>query len=239
MFKEKNVTKFISKTLLLFATVTILVSCGNQKPQSQYVEEKVTKDNLYSLAQKIADENKMSREDIQLLTGAVNRLGLNADSIVGKSIGQLIAMQEEFIRQQEFKQMTSILAKAEIIANHTIKYVGLKPLDTLGNSYDYLIFDITNNSAKSIKELTGQFRFLDANGTIIKAYPIELSKIMTAPSELKSKETRRFVYPFFHDKNNQRDEIVRNTKGLQVVWFPTVMEYTDKTKISSIVEQNN
>lgn len=231
--------KIISKTLLIFALVSLIASCGDQKPKSQFLEEKVTKDNLYSLAKKISDENKMSREDIQLLTGAVNRLGLNADTIVGKSISELIKMQDEFIRQQEFKQMVSILAKAEIIANHTIKYIGLKPLDTLGNSYDYIIFDVTNNSGKSIKELTGQFRFLDANGTIIKAYPIELSKIMTSPAELKSKETRRFVYPFFHDKNNQRDEIVRNTKGLQVVWFPTVMEYTDKTKISSIVEQEN
>lgn len=229
----------ISKTLALLIAVSIFVSCGNQTPKSQYLDEKVTKDNLYTLAQKISDENKMSREDIQLLTGAINRLGLNADSIVGKSIGELIAIQNDFIRQQEFKQMVSILAKAEIIANHTIKYIGLKPLDTLGNSYDYIIFDITNNSTKSIKELTGQFRFLDANGNIIKAYPIELSKIMTSPSELKSKETRRFVYPFFHDKNNQRDEIVRNTKGLQVVWFPSVMEYTDNTKISSIIEQNN
>ncbi len=229
----------ISKTLVLFAVVSILASCGNQNPKSQYSEEKITKDNLYSLAQKISDENKMSREDIQLLTGAINRLGLNADTIIGKSIGELIAMQNDFIRQQEFKQMVSILAKAEIIANHTIKYIGIKPLDTLGNSYDYIIFDITNNSAKSIKELTGQFRFLDANGTIIKAYPIELSKIMTSPSELKTKETRRFVYPFFHDKNNQRDEIVRNTKGLQVVWFPSEMEYTDKTKITSVIEQNN
>lgn len=228
--------KLISKTLFIFALISIITACGDQKPKSQFLDEKVTKDNLYSLAQKISEENKMSREDIQLLTGAVNRLGLNVDSIVGKSIGELIKVQDEFIRQQEFKQMVSILAKAEIIANHTIKYIGLKPLDTLGNSYDYLVFDVTNNSEKSIKELTGQFRFLDANGTIIKAYPIELSKIITSPAELKPKETRRFVYPFFHDKNNQRDEIVRNTKGLQVVWFPTVMEYTDKTKISSITE---
>lgn len=230
---------FISKTLVFFAVVSILASCGNQNPKSQYTEEKITKDNLYSLAKKISDENKMSREDIQLFTGAINRLGLNADTIIGKSIGELITMQNDFIRQQEFKQMVSILAKAEIIANLSIKYVGLKPLDTLGNSYDYIIFDITNNSAKSIKELTGQFRFLDANGTIIKAYPIELSKVMASPSELKSNETRRFVYPFFHDKNNQRDEVVRNSKGLQVVWHPTVMEYTDNTKISSVIEQNN
>jgi len=230
------VFKSISRIVLIVVLVGLISSCGDQNPKSQYLSEKITKNNLYSLAQKIADENKMSREDIQLLTGAINRLGVNADSIVGKSVSDLINIQEEFLRQQDFKQMVSILAKAEIIANHTIKYIGMKPLDTLGNSYDYLIFDVTNNSDKSIKELIGQFRFLDANGTIIKAYPIELSKIMTVAPELKPKETRRFVYPFFHDKNNQRDEIVRNSKGLQVVWFPTVMEYTDKTKISSIIE---
>lgn len=228
--------KFFSKALLIIVLVGLISSCGDRKPKSQYLNEKITKNNLYSLAQKIAEENKMTREDIQLLTGAVNRLGVNADSIVGKSVSELIKIQEEFLRTQDFKQMISILAKAEIIANHTIQYVGMKPLDTLGNSYDYLIFDVTNNSSKSIKELVGQFRFLDANGTIIKAYPIELSKVMTASPELKPNETRRFVYPFFHDKNNQRDEMVRANKGLQVVWFPTVMEYTDKTKISSIVE---
>lgn len=229
-------SKLISKALVIVFFIGLISSCGDRKPNSQYLNEKITKNNIYSLAQKIADENKMAREDIQLLTGAINRLGVNADSIVGKSVADLIKIQEEFLRQQDIKQMVSILAKAEIIANHTIKYIGLKPLDTLGNSYDYLIFDVTNNSDKSIKELVGQFRFLDANGTIIKAYPIDLSKVMTSAPELKPKETRRFVYPFFHDKNNQRDEIVRNSKGLQVVWFPTFMEYTDKTKISSIVE---
>lgn len=233
---EKIVFKLISKTLLIFAAISIITSCGDQKPKSQYLNEKITKNNLYDISQKISEENKMTREDIQLLTGAVNRLGVNADSIVGKSIGELINLQNDFLRQQEFKQMISILAKAEIIANHTIKYIGMKPLDTLGNSYDYLVFEITNNSEKSIKDLTGQFRFLDANGTIIKAYPIELAKVMTSPNELKPKETRRFVYPFFHDKSNQRDSIVRSTKGLQVVWFPAIMEYTDKTKISSVVE---
>lgn len=224
--------KFLTKTIAILTVLVLITSCGDKKPQSQFLNQKVTKNNLDSLAQLIINENKISREDIQLLTSAINRLGVNPDSIMGKSLAELIKIQDEFIRQQEFKQMKSIMAKAEILANHKIRYVGIKPLDTLGNSYDYLIFEVTNNSDKTIKNLTGQFRFTDANGTIIKAYPIELEKIMVSPNELKPGETRRFAYPFFHDKNNQRDQIVRSTPNLQVLWFPTILEYTDKKIVS-------
>lgn len=224
--------KFLTKTIAIFTVLVLITSCGDKKPQSQFLNQKVTKNNLDSLAQLIINENKISREDIQLLTSAINRLGVNPDSIMGKSLAELIKIQDEFIRQQEFKQMKSIMAKAEILANHKIRYVGMKPLDTLGNSYDYLIFEVTNNSDKTIKNLIGQFRLTDANGTIIKAYPIELEKIMVSPNELKPGETRRFAYPFFHDKNNQRDQIVRSTPNLQVLWFPTILEYTDKKIVS-------
>ncbi len=228
------------KKLSLLAIIVVFAgifnSCDDSKTDSQYAEEKITKNNLYSLAQKLTEENKLSREDIQLFTGAINRLGLNADSIVGKTVAELISAQDEFAKQQEFKQMTSILAKAEIIVNHSIKYIGMKPLDTLEKSYDYLVFEITNKSDKEIANLMGQFRFLDANNNLIKAYPIELKQIIPANTTLKANETRRLVYPFFHDKNNQRDEIVRAGNGLQVVWFPTEMIYSDSTVISSIIK---
>jgi len=100
---------------------------------------------------------------------------------------------------------------------------------------DILVFEITNTSNKDIKDLEGQFRFFDMQNQLIKAYPIELAKVMTQVPVIKPGETRRFAYPFFHDSNNERDEKVRSGQDLQILWFPVSMTFSDSTKISTIV----
>jgi len=99
-----------------------------------------------------------------------------------------------------------------------------------------LVFEVTNNSDKNIASVEGQLRFFNSSNQLVKAYPIELSKVMGNAEGLKPKETRRFVYPFFHDKANQRDEIIRNARDLQVLWFPMALTFTDSTKINSVLE---
>lgn len=228
MFRKVVLTLFVvSISLFVFA-------CSDNK--SSFLDEKVTKDNLYDLAKKIMNENVMSKEDAALFNSAVNRLGLTPDSIVGKTVGELIKNEDDLAKKSVYDQMFSTLAKAEILMKHKIQYLGLKPFDTLDKSYDYLVFEVKNTSNKNITGLDGQLRFFNSANQIVKAYPIELSKVMPNAEGIKPNETRRFVYPFFHDKNNQRDEIIRNAKDLQVLWFPMSITFADKTTINSVLE---
>lgn len=225
----------ITKLLLLFFVVSFFWSCSNNEPKSSYLKEKLTKDNLYELAQNIKKEGSLSKDYTDLFVGAMNRLGLTPDSVIGKTVEQLIKEQESFLKMNSYNMLVSTFAKAEILMNHKIQYLGLKALDTNGKSFDYLVFEITNNSKKDIANIEGQLRFFNMQNQIIKAYPIEINKVLDGKI-LKAGETRRFAYPFFHDKTNQRDEIIRTGKDLQVLWFPTTLVYNDSTKITSDIK---
>jgi hypothetical protein len=227
--------KKIIGSVFFLAMLTLMWSCSGSHPKSSYLQEKITKENLYDLANKIKQENKMTKEDAELFVGAINRLGLQSDSIVGKTVEQLIKEQDNFIRLSSYNLMISTFAKAEMLMEHKIKYLGLKPMDTLGKSYDYLVFEIKNEGNKNITDITGQLRFFTNANQIVKAYPIELNKVLDG-NVIKPNETRRFVYPFFHDKDNQRDELIRSGKDLQVLWFPVSMTFSDSSKISSEVK---
>lgn len=228
MFRKVVLTLFV-------ATISLLVfACSDQK--SSFLDEKISKDNLNSIAKQIMDEKVMSKEDAALFNSAVNRLGLTPDSVLGKTVGELIANENALAQKSVYDQMYATLTKAEILMKHKIKYLGLKPFDTLDKSYDYLVFEVTNTSDKNIASVDGQLRFFNSSNQLVKAYPVELSKVMPDANGLKPNETRRFVYPFFHDKANQRDEIIRNARDLQVLWFPQSLTFTDKTKLNSTIE---
>jgi hypothetical protein len=225
--------KVILSVIVVAISLTVF-ACSDQK--SSFLEEKITKDNLSTIAKQIMDETVMSKEDAALFNSAVNRLGLTPDSILGKTVGELIANENSLAQKNVYDQMFATLTKAEILMKHKIKYLGLKAFDTLDKSYDYLVFEVTNTSDKNIASVDGQLRFFNSSSQLVKAYPIELSKVMPDANGLKPNETRRFVYPFFHDKTNQRDEIIRNAKDLQVLWFPMSLTFTDKTKLNSVNE---
>ncbi|OGU55824.1 MAG: hypothetical protein A2X64_11320 [Ignavibacteria bacterium GWF2_33_9] len=227
--------KKLTLALVTIAFAVMANSC--QDPKSSFLETKLEKDNLNTVAKQIMDENVMSREDAILFNSAVNRLGQTPDSILGKTVGQLINEEADLAKLNIYTQMYGTLSKAEILMKHKMKYLGLKPMDTLEQSYDYIVFEVDNTSDKSIADLQGQLRFFNAANQLVKAYPIELSKVMGNPEGIKPKETRRFAYPYFHQKDNQRDEIIRNSKDLRVVWFPMSIAFTDKTEINSSMEQ--
>ena len=228
MFKKFAIITFIA---ISFFGIS---SCSNEG-SSPVLQEKITKENLYQIAQNIYNEKKLTREQIDLFNSAINRYGLTTDSIVGKTVEELISKEEQTLWQNSGKQLVSTLAKVQILTDHKIKYLGLQPQDKDTTKLDILVFEITNSSNKDITDLEGQFRFFDMQNQLVKAYPIILAKVMTKAPVIKPGETRRFAYPFFHDPNNERDEKIRSGKDLQILWFPVSMTFSDSTKISTIV----
>jgi hypothetical protein len=228
MFKKLTII------LSIAIAITGLYSCSNEE-KSSLLQEKITKENLYQIAQKIYNEKKMPREQIDLFNSAINRNGLTPDSIIGKTVEELIAKEEQTLWQNSARQMVATLAKVQILSDHKIKYLGLQPQDQDTNKLDILVFEITNTSSKDISNINGQFRFFDNQNQLVKAYPVQLAKVMTKTPVIKPGETRRFAYPFFHDPNNERDEKVRLGKDLQILWFPIDLTFSDSTKINSVV----
>ncbi|HRT67355.1 MAG TPA: hypothetical protein P5216_01295 [Bacteroidota bacterium] len=219
---------------MITASFLSISSCSKEG-NSPVLQEKLTKENLYQIAQNIYNEKKLTRDQIDLFNSAINRYGLTPDSIIGKTVGELITKEEQNLWQNSAKQLVATLAKVQILSDHKIKYLGLQPQDKDTLKLDIIVFEITNTSNKDIQDLEGQFRFFDMQNQLIKAYPIQLSKVMTQVPVIKPGETRRFAYPFFHDSNNERDEKVRAGKDLQILWFPVSMTFSDSTKINTIV----
>ena len=229
MFKKFAIITFLA--ISLFG----IISCSNEGG-SPVLQEKITKENLYQIAQNIYNEKTLTREQVDLFNSAINRYGLTPDSVVGKTVQELISKEEQALWQNSGKQLVATLAKVQILSDHKIKYLGLQPQDKDTTKLDILVFEITNASNKNITDLEGQFRFFDMQNQLIKAYPIKLEKVMTQSPVIKPGETRRFAYPFFHDSNNERDEKIRAGKDLQILWFPVSMTFSDSTTISTVVK---
>jgi len=229
MFKKLSIILFIAVS---FIGIT---ACSNEG-SSPILQEKITKENLYQIAQNIYNEKKLSREQIDLFNSAINRYGLTPDSIIGKTVEELITKEDQILWQNSAKQLVATLAKVQILSDHKIKYLGMQTQDKDTTRLDIIVFEITNSSNKDIADIEGQFRFFDMQNQLIKAYPVKLAKVMTKTPIIKPGETRRFAYPFFHDPNNERDEKVRAGKDLQILWFPVSMTFADSTKINTVVE---
>ena len=227
-----------SFTMLSLVLVLVLASCQPNKKESKNLKEIITKTNITELFKTLRDDKDFTSEDFELLTNGMTRLvTLSVDSLLGKSVGQVIQIQKDFRREQTAASAANQATTVELVLNHDFKYIGIKPteVETKDNSMkdvDFIVYEITNKSEKEIAELQGVLRFMDQNNQLVKVYPILSSKILKGES-IKPGETKRIAHPFDHDVNNPRDEKIRNDHAnLRPIWICTKIEFKDGSTIS-------
>lgn len=217
MFKKIVLTS----VLVLF----FLTACTKQEYSSSNVmSEKITLHNLKDIAQKIKAEPAMTKEEIELFTNGLIRLGINKDSVVGKTVLDIIKSQKEFVMKQTKAFCETTASRVDVAINHKFAYVGYQALEQNGQQINAIIFEITNLSDKDIRSVRGQLNFYTPDNQLLKVYNL----ITDRP--IKPGELQRFVSPFTHDKNNQRDEIFRNSKDLRAIWVPMMIEFVDGSR---------
>lgn len=221
------------KFAMLFVFVGIIISgCTKQEfTNTNIMSEKITLHNLPEIAKKIKAEPALTKEEIELFTNGLVRLGTVKDSVVGKTVLDIIKSQKEFVLQQSKAFCENTASRVDLAINHKFTYIGYQPLEQNGQQINAIIFEITNLSDKEIRFVRGQLNFYTPDNQLLKVFNL------IADRPIKPGELQRFVNPFNHDKNNQRDEIFRNSKNLRAIWAPTSIEFVDGSK-KEVLAQN-
>jgi len=226
----------VVKSCLLFLSAGIILSsCSNESDEfeSNDFKVKITQDNLLVLVNQIGENQDLDRESVDIITSGITRLStLKRDTIIGKTIMEIYDIESAFQREQSNATLKTQGARVDLVLNHDFKFVGLIARDTLDKSLNLVGIEVTNTSKKEISNVQGTLQFYDANGQIVKTYPV-LAKNSLNKETIPVGKTIRFIIPYTHDKNNIRDEMMRNDiKNMRAVWIATMLEFSDGSQIS-------
>ena len=104
--------------------------------------------------------------------------------------------------------------------------------DTLEKYINILVYTITNTADKDIKNIQGRLQFLNAQGAMIKSYPLDALKSLNG-KVIKTNETFKLTSFFNHDPLSPRDRTIRGQlANLRPVWTATMIEFVDGTTLS-------
>lgn len=221
------------KKFIFLMIAVLFFSCETAEKKPLVFSEVISKDNMSAVAEKISSDANISGEQIEVLNRGISRLALAGnDTIVGLTLGEIYNYQKDFRKEQALAAMNENINKVSLIMNHSFKYIGLVPRE---DSLDFIVYEITNNSNKDIKNLTGVLQFYNTNNQLVKQYPLRLDVALNNEDEkiIKSGDTKRLTLPYVHNKENVRDSIMRfGRNNLKTLWQPRGILFTDDTKIS-------
>jgi hypothetical protein len=196
------------------------------------MNEVVNKGNIVQIGEKVAADEIISPEDINLFVGGLNRMITEKAEYSGKTVGEIIDMQKAFTRENLGESVKSGMVRIALNANHEFKLDGIIPYDTLDTYVTYFRYTLTNTSDKDIKNLNGSLAFYNQAGTLVKNYPLK-TEVVLKDEVIKAGESKTLNMPFNYDPESPRDVTIRNQfQQLRPVWQATLIEFTDGETIS-------
>jgi hypothetical protein len=210
--------------ILVTAIVIFFTACSGG--DSDFKGELISVNNLSEIAKNIKEEGKMSVEEIELFTKGIVRMGASKDSVVGKTVEQVIDAQRDYQKEIDMRALMTSCIIAEMNFNQGFKFLGLKPEDSDTSRMNTLFFELKNKSDKDMINMQGFLEFYDQQNQIIKRFPISMKAV------LKSGQKETYEQSYNHDSTNSRDLTLRNKEAtLQIIWRPTLIEYADGKKL--------
>lgn len=226
------IKRYIS--IAVIALSFIMVSCDKpETSNSPILQETFTLNNINDIITKVKADTEIKKEEMDLLSNGLVRLAATKDSIIGKTVLDIINMQKDFIRKQSVLFFERTASRVGMAMNHKFHYVGLQPRDADKQMFDIIVFEMTNTSDKEIKTIHGSLQFFTQDNQIVKIYNLKTDQA------IKPGEMKRMGNPFIHDPNSQRDQIIRNAKNLKALWNVTLIEFVDGTKMEPINNESN
>lgn len=214
-----------AKALSALLIVAGIYSCNQAEPKSPLLKEVFTENNITELAKKIQHDEVMSLKDITLLNQGLARLGGVRDSVIGKTIGDIIASQEQLSRDVTVTGLKNTALKTEVNFTHTFKFEKFEMKDNEAEKVyaNVMAFTIKNTSSQAITNLQGYINAVDQQNRVVKRFPVNIKKQIAAGIE------EQIITPAYkHDINNQNDVFLRqNLQTLRAVWQPLAVTLAD------------
>jgi hypothetical protein len=210
---------------------------------------KITEQNKNNFMDSIKESKRLTVDEARLLLAyqmrdaAGQAFGRSQQSIVGKTVGDLIDEERRFEEgarkdaQSQERLAAEAKAKEEAVAVELRKTVNLsvyeksyRPADTDAGTYqDYIVIKCAyeNTSGKDIRAFRGKVRFTDLFGREIYESGLTISDPIKA--EAKATWTGSIKYNQFIDE----DVKLKNTdlKDMRAEWLPQSVIFADGSKI--------
>jgi hypothetical protein len=228
---------------LALALVLSLAACSRDPKQVR-----VTEANQDKLMEEIKDDKGLTVDEARLLftflmrRGLVKGLGQSLPSIVGKTVGDLIADQRVFEADakkrdaEQAKVATEAKGKEEAIASELRKALMLTvfekdyaPSNAMAGRYqDYITIKCAyeNTSGKDIRAFTGSVRFTDLFGKPV----FETNLTVSDPIKAGAKATWNGAIDYNQFRDAHRSLRNAELANLKVVWLPKSIIYMDGTQ---------
>jgi len=229
-----NTIKLISVGIKTSLIIIIVTSCLTACNKHKIANQQITKTNLVAISeemQKIANE-----EDIENFVNAITRLGNTPDSIIGKSVQQLIDNQKKYYRDELEKTLVGTGTRISLFLNHQFKYHGIRFLDEDPKQpINDIVFEITNISDKEIKRIEGNLSYYDNTGRIIRIFQLATGNNIPPVSI----DDKAMIFSMKFNHNIQTDDtLIRTNQDLRAIWTPTMIEFTDGQVLKDVSVQN-
>jgi hypothetical protein len=206
----------------------LLFSC--EQRTSPLMNEKINRENLVEIADKMVDDKSISQEEITLFAAGLQRYTGQSDSLIGKTVGELIKEQKEMLRDQTAKNLSQNINNVRLRLYHEFRYNGIFIADDeQRGDFNRVDYQITNLGDKPIKEITGALQFFNGQNQLVKQFNIStINKEPIPPGESKD-----FQDLFAHRDSIPNDQMLRSPEmRFRAAWTPVKIEYTDGTVIN-------
>ncbi len=215
---------------LLLAGI-ILISCGGKK-ESPLLKEEITHENLDELAQKMQDDENLTTEEVSNFMTGLQRM--NNDSIVGRTVGEVIDRNIEFVNKATLQNALAIAKRKMLAVNHGFNFHGLmKDTTADGKLMFKLNYTVINKSEKILTGIKGRIEYRNNANQIVKAHIIEVNDM-----NITGKSQQSLSSQFPYNSENNRDQIVWNQgKALAPIWVPQQLNFSDGSVVTILDEQ--
>jgi hypothetical protein len=177
----------------------------------------------------IRESNKVSYEDIELLTKYIALSKLAGNNLEGKTYEEILDKIKD-IRKANADQSDQIKlqkeAARERMGSYLVVTLSGKSISKINNKdqFSYSVI-FKNTSSKNIKMIVGSISINDLLDREIKNIQIVLDE------QLSTNATLQKIYPVVYDDNNESDKSIRAKElvDLRILWNPEKIIFEDGT----------
>ncbi len=197
--------------LLLLSVICIGFSaCNKGERTSPIYSEKFTINNFREIAAKVKLDKDMPSEDISYLTNALKRLSFAKDSVVGKTVKDLIETEMKYVNDFTKKSLSDMSDISILRLNTKNLFVGVLPAkNNNGEEINNLYFEFDNQYSKPIKSMTGEIVFFYRPDSTDKTVQLEPMPF-TFTKEIKASAKDTLIFYHKHVEGDKVSNIIRS-----------------------------
>ena len=213
--------------LLLVVLICIgFAACNKSERSAAIYSEKFTINNFREIANKIKSSDDMPSEDINYLTNALKRLSFSPDSVVGKTVKDLIEFEQKYLNQMTKKSLSEMSDISMLRLNTKNLFVGVLPSSNkLGEPINNLYFEFDNKYNKPLKAIAGEIVFFYRQDSA--SAPVQLEPLpFSFDKEIAANAKDTLIFYHKHNADDKISQIIRNeTRKLSGLLNITKVEY--------------